>query len=119
MLKVDIQSAPSIVTLHCSGRLVLGVEAETLRCLTTSRTERHVLLDLPQVDGIDAAGLGVLVDLHLWAHGRSARLSIASPSLRAHKLLAMTGLDRVLHLVGVPADAGIESRCGEWQTMTA
>ncbi|HZP23638.1 MAG TPA: STAS domain-containing protein [Terriglobales bacterium] len=119
MLKVDIQSAPSVATLHCSGRLVLGVEAETLRCLTTSRTERHVLLDLSRVQIVDAAGLGLLVELHLWAHKRSARLSIASRSLPAHRLLAMTGLDRVLHLVGLPAEAGVESRCGEWQIMTA
>jgi len=119
MLKVDIQSAPSVATLHCSGRLVLGVEAETLRCLTTSRTERHVLLDLSRVRSLDAAGLGVLVELHLWANQRSARLSIASPSSPAHRLLVMTGLDRVLHLVGLPAGDGIESPCGEWQTMTA
>ena len=117
MLKVDIQSAPPVVTLVCSGRIVLGVEAETLRCVATARSERHLLLELSHVSRIDAAGLGVLVELHRWAEQRSATLTIANPSPRAHNLIALTSLNRVLHLCGCDGAAD----CGslEWQTMTA
>jgi len=117
MLKVDIQSAPPVATLVCSGRIVLGVEAETLRCMATSRSERHLLLELSRISRIDAAGLGVLVELHRWAQQRSATLTIANPSPPAHKLIALTGLDRVLHLCGTDGAAD----CGslEWQSMTA
>ena len=104
MLKVDIKNAPAAVTLRCSGRVVLGVEAETLRCITMLRQEPHVALDMSEVRAIDAAGLGLLVELHQWAGRRSGRLSIANPSASAYKLIAMTRLDQVLELVGEPAE---------------
>jgi anti-anti-sigma factor len=119
MLKVDIQSAPPVVTLICSGRIVLGVEAETLRCATKSRAERHLLLELSRVHTIDAAGLGLLVELHVWAQQRSARLSVANPSLPARRLIALASLDRVLHFTGLPPEAFDASGSDEWQTMTA
>jgi anti-anti-sigma factor len=118
MLKVDIQSAPPAVTLFCSGRIVLGVEAETLRCLATSRNERHVLLDLSSVRTIDAAGLGLLVELHHSARRRSANLIVAKPSWRVHRLIALAGLDQVLNL-SLPVEM---VECGgseNWNSMTA
>ena len=118
MLRIEIQSAPPAVTLVCSGRLVLGVETETLRCVATSRPERDVLLDLSRVLGIDAAGLGLLVELHHWAQERSASLTIANPSLPAHRLLGLTGLDRVLRIAGMAATSAAGDS-DEWQMMTA
>ena len=119
MLRVDIQSAPSNVTLHCCGRLVLGAESKNLRRIITSRPEPHISLDLSRVNGIDAAGLGLLADLHRWTQQRSARLTIANPSLPAYKLIALSRLDRVLHIVGEPAVADLLSGTERWQGMTA
>src|SRR5579863_1148973 len=119
MLKVDIQSAPPVVTLICSGRIVLGVEAETLRCAAKSRPERHLLLELSHVHTIDAAGLGLLIELHVWALNRSAALSVANPSLPVRRMIALASLDRALHLTGVPVEAADNSDSEQWQTMTA
>jgi HptB-dependent secretion and biofilm anti anti-sigma factor len=99
MLRVDIQSASATVTLRCSGRIVLGLEAETLRCMTTSRSERCLVLDLREVRAIDAAGLGLLVELHSWAQGRARMLTIASPSRQVLRLIAITNLHSVLQIV--------------------
>ncbi len=116
MLRVEIESVPPAVTLVCSGRLVLGVEAETLRCMATSRPECNVSLELSRVHSIDAAGLGLLVELHHWTRQRAASLTIANPSPTAYRLLALTSLDRVLHITG----SDVASReCDEWRTMTA
>ncbi len=60
MLTVNVQSSPPAVTLLCHGRIVLGVEAETLRCMAISRPERQVVVDLQGVYAMDAAGLGLL-----------------------------------------------------------
>jgi len=117
MLRIDIQSAPPAVTLVCSGRLVLGVETETLRCMATSRVERDILLELSQVHSIDAAGLGLLVELHHWARQRATVLTIANPSTPAHRLLALTSLNRVLRIAAPTSQAAGES--DEWQMMTA
>jgi anti-anti-sigma factor len=119
MLKIDIQSAPSIAALICSGRLVLGIETETLRCLATSRPEQHLLLDLSRLQVIDAAGLGLLVELHRWAQEHSARLTIANPSARTHRLISLTGLNCVLELSDLPAESATPGESGEWRTMTA
>jgi anti-anti-sigma factor len=111
MLKVDIRSAPPAVTLFCAGRMTLGVEAETLRCVATSRSERHLLLEMSKVHGIDAAGLGLLVELHHWARRRSANLIVVNPSLRTHRMLALTRLDQVLN-ISLPVD-GLQSEDSE------
>ena len=98
MLRVEIQSAQGMVTLRCSGRIVLGVEAETLRCMATSRAEEVLVLDLREVHIVDAAGLGLLVELSGWAQGRNSVLAIANPSRRVCKLITMTKLHSVLRM---------------------
>ena len=79
MLRVEIHIALPAVQLLCSGRLVLGVETEILRCIATSRPERQVIVDLQQVYAIDAAGLGLLVELYWWARARSRSSSSPIP----------------------------------------
>jgi anti-anti-sigma factor len=96
---------PATVTLQCHGRLVMGVEAETLRCIVTARTERHVVVDLHHVYGIDAAGLGLLAELHCWARQRAGWLSITRPSPCARRLLSLTALDSVLDIERSQAQA--------------
>jgi anti-anti-sigma factor len=108
MLKVDIQSDPTTVKLLCDGRIVLGVEAETLRCIATARSERCLILDLRGVRAIDAAGLGLLAELHSWAWQRSRLLTIANPSRRVRRLLALTGLLPALQIsCSALAEAGL------------
>ena len=98
MLRVDIRSAPPIVKLYCAGRIVLGVESETLRCMAASRPERNLVVDLQQVQAIDAAGLGLLVELHCQALKNSGDLTIANPSPCVRRLMALTNLESVLQL---------------------
>jgi len=107
-----------MVKLICSGRIVLGVESETLRCIAMSRPEREVLLEMSCVRGLDAAGLGLLVELHQSAQNRAARLVIANPSERSRELIRLTNLDQVLTLArveGEPAECDSE----EWRILTA
>ena len=62
MLRIDIHAVHRNVTLRCSGRIVLGLEAETLRCMAMSRKEDCLTLDLSGIRTLDAAGLGLLVE---------------------------------------------------------
>lgn len=89
-----------MVKLLCSGRIVLGVEAETLRCMATSRPERRVVIDLQQIQSMDAAGLGLLVELHCQAQQRASRLTVANPSPWVRRLIALTHLESVLQVAG-------------------
>ncbi len=84
--------------LSCHGRIVLGLEAETLRCIATARPEHHVIVDLQDVYRLDACGLGLLVDLHCWAQQRTGELHIINPTLEVRRLFALTNLERVLEI---------------------
>jgi len=107
MLRIDIQTVRHDATLRCSGRLVLGLEVEALRCMAMSRPERSIRLDLRDVHAIDAAGLGALVDVQCWAHKRGKALTIVSPSGIVRRLIALTWLHLVLAVADSP-DAGTE-----------
>ena len=98
MLRVEIDSAPPQVVLFCSGRIVLGVEAETLRCMAISRTEPQIVLDLREVHTMDAAGLGLLMELHCWALQRGRMLRLTNPSSPIRRLLALTRLESVFEI---------------------
>jgi len=110
MLRVEIRSLPPVVTLGCIGRIVLGLEAETLRCMATSRLERHLVLDLRGVHCVDAAGLGLLVELHNWARERDRSLAVANPSPHVRRLMALTNLASVLNLAAEDARV-VEDEC--------
>jgi anti-anti-sigma regulatory factor len=109
MLRVDVQSSPASAKLLCSGRIVLGVESETLRCIATARAEPCLILDLGHVDAIDGAGLGLLAELHCWALQRNRLLTIANPSRPVWRLLALTNPLAALQIsYSAIADAGFE-----------
>jgi anti-anti-sigma factor len=116
MLRVEIRSVPSIAKLYCSGRLVLGVEAETLRCMAAGRQERSLVVDLKQVQTIDAAGLGLLVELHCRALQNDGDFSVANASPWVRRLIALTNLESVLRF---DDGAGFELACCEQRAMSA
>src|ERR1700691_1595900 len=62
MLNVTVKDLSDAVMLQCSGRLVHGEETALL-CAAVQQHGRTVILDLQEVDTIDAAGIGVLVSL--------------------------------------------------------
>ena len=100
MLRIDIQAAPKVATLRCTGRIVLGLEAETLRCMAETRTEPCVILDLRQVHAMDATGLGLLVELHCRARRRGQSLVIANASRCVRRLITLVNLRSVLEMTG-------------------
>lgn len=117
MLTVHLESSPPTITLLCHGRIVFGVEAETLRRIATSRTERRVVVDLQHVHAMDAAGLGLLAELHCWARERAVWLSITRPSSCVQRLVALTCLDSVLDIEKAGPHVDLISR--ERSAMTA
>jgi anti-anti-sigma factor len=120
MLRIDIQAARHSATLRCVGRIVLGVEIEILRCMADARSETQLVFDLSKVDAIDAAGLGLLVELHCRARNRNATLRIAKASPCVRRIIELVNLQSVLELEAGEADWGedqTQSPCG--RSMTA
>ncbi|TNM58364.1 STAS domain-containing protein [Streptomyces sp. NP160] len=91
--EVDVYSAPSL-----KGLLVDVIDSTSAsRGQDGSETPTNgVVLDLSGVPFMDSAGLGVLVGAQRRAHGAGLALRLAGGSAQLHRLLAMTGLVKVL-----------------------
>src|SRR5271165_728925 len=122
MLRIEVHALPHAATLRCIGRIVLGVECEILRCVAEGRTEANLILDLAQVRAMDAAGLGLLVELHINASGRGQAVRIVGASRPVCALMAITSLHSVLNVSDCEEgelDPGGTGSCFAGRYMTA
>jgi anti-sigma B factor antagonist len=102
MLNANAQKLGDSTVLRCQGRIVLG-DAYTILCNAVLRQThtRRLILDLAQVDRIDAGGLGVLLRLREWAYSRAIRFQLMNVMNRVERVLELTKLDRVFELCSV------------------
>jgi len=99
MLTVDVEKTSDVAVVRCSGRIVRGQEVRTLRnAVVGEKASRIVVLDLSDVETVDAGGLTTLVGLHEWARSRRVQLKLVNPSHFVHEVLTRTKLDRVLDI---------------------
>lgn len=93
MLTVTVQDSGEVVILRCRGRIVQGDETALL-CSAVRRESRNIVLDLTEVQAIDAAGIGALVLLQ--AAGIYLRLMNPNPQVR--EVLKVTQLDSIFDI---------------------
>ena len=96
MLNATVQKLKDTTVLRCQGRIVIGDAYTILRNAVFSQTHTTTLvLDLAQVDRIDAGGLGVLLGLRKWAHSNAIRLRLMNVMNQVEQVLELTKLDCV------------------------
>jgi anti-anti-sigma factor len=93
MLRVTVENRGDFVILHCVGRIVHGDEAAVL-CPAVRQETRNVVLDLTQVDTIDAAGIGALVSLQ----AAGIYLKLMNPTKQVREILRITKLDSLFEI---------------------
>jgi anti-anti-sigma factor len=93
MLIVSTERIGDVVTLHCKGRIVLGDETAIL-CKALGQKMSSIILDLAEVDAIDAAGLGALISLQ----AAGIYLKLMNPTEQVRETLRLTHLDSVFEL---------------------
>jgi len=99
MLAIDVEKTGDVAVVKCNGRIVRGESVATLRnSVISERNTRIVVLDLSEVESIDAGGLTALVLLHHWTRGRGIQLKLVNPSHFVREMLQRTGLDRVFDI---------------------
>ena len=99
MLTIDVERTDDVVVVRCLGRIVRGEAVGTLRgAVVSERDTRIVVLDLSDVEAIDAGGLTALVSLHHWTRGRGIQLKLVNPSLFVTETLQRTGLWQVFDI---------------------
>ena len=113
MLRIDIRALNPVVTLYCSGSLILGLESETLRSMVQNRQEETIRVDLSAMDRIDASGLGLLVELQIWARESRRELTFVDLSEAVWRMVILTKLYSALDISysGVPSLVGEQDKC--------
>jgi anti-anti-sigma factor len=99
MLTIDVEKTGDVAVVRCVGRIVRGAEVRTLRNAVFSEHDiRIVVIDLSDVDTLDAGGLTVLLSLQQWARNRNVQLKLVNPSHFVNEVLTRTGLDHVFDI---------------------
>ncbi|MFZ0803295.1 MAG: STAS domain-containing protein [Terriglobales bacterium] len=99
MLTIDVEKTGDVAVVRCGGRIVRGQEVRALRSAVVSeRDSRIVVLDLSEVESLDAGGLTTLLSLHQWARSRGVQLKLVNPSHFVREILVRTQLDHVFDI---------------------
>jgi anti-sigma B factor antagonist len=101
-LYINIEQAADVAVLQCAGRMVRSQALSLLKDAVTSLSRlRVVVLDLSEVEMLDAGGLGMLVSLHNWACVNGIQLKLVNPSKPVRQMLELTRLTSVFHISSV------------------
>ena len=99
MLTIDVEKTGDVAVVRCVGRIVRGAGVRTLRNAVFSEKDiRIVVIDLSDVETLDAGGLTALLSLQQWARNRNVLLKLVNPSHFVNEILTRTGLDRVFDI---------------------
>jgi len=99
MLTIDVEKTEDVVVVRCCGRLVRGGAISVLRnAVISERDTRIVVLDLSELETIDAGGLTALVSLHHWTKGRGIQMKLVNPSHFVLETLQRLRLDHVFDI---------------------
>jgi anti-anti-sigma factor len=99
MLTIDVEKTGDVAVVRCVGRIVRGAGVRTLRNAVFSQKDmRIVVIDLSDVEMLDAGGLTALLSLQQWARSRNVQLKLVNPSHFVNEVLTVTGLDHVFEI---------------------
>lgn len=101
MLNVTVQNLGDASVLHCQGRLLFGNNNLYATALS-QQTAGMLVLDLAQVDGIDAGGLGVLMELRAWAQASGVQFRLLNVMQSVQRVLERTRLNLVFEVCSLP-----------------
>jgi anti-anti-sigma factor len=95
----------------CSGRIVRGQESTLKNAVLTQERARMIVLDLSDVEALDAGGLTLLVSLHRWTESRQAHLKLVNPRPFVYEMLTRTHLDCVFDISSLNHALAVLGNC--------
>jgi anti-anti-sigma factor len=95
MLTVKTERAGDVVVIKCAGRIVRGQESILRNAVLSQKLARVFVLDLSEVEALDAGGLTLLVALHRWTEENRVHLKLVNPRPFVYDMLTRTHLDCV------------------------
>ena len=98
-LTYQIECLQDVAIVGCSGRLVRGAALDEFRCrLERMEHLRVLVLDLSNIEQLDAGGLGVLLLLRRWALQQKVQMKLVDPSPFVRRILVATHLNSVFEI---------------------
>jgi anti-anti-sigma factor len=99
MLTMNVEKLKDLAIVRCTGRIVRGENISTLKgSVIAANDTRLIVMDLTEVESIDAAGLSALVFLHHWSRSRGIQLKLVNPSRFVLEVLNRTRLSLVFDI---------------------
>ena len=98
MLKVHTQTSGDIAILKLRGRVVMGETAALSEAVLAQIEARMVVVDFARVSGIDAHGLGVLLELRAWTHEHEIDFRLMNVTGSVQHILEITCLNTVFEI---------------------
>jgi anti-anti-sigma factor len=98
-LKFQVECLQDVAVVNCSGRMVRGVALDEFR-RRIERLERvrMLVLDVSEVDHLDAGGLGTLLLVRRWAMRNAVRMKLVNPPVFFRSLLEATHLTSLFEI---------------------
>ncbi len=119
-LQATVQNLGDVTIIHLAGRLVRGEGCSKLRDAVLSQSDGDaIVLNLGQVDAIDAYGIGMLLRLQESARSRGTVFKLMNTVHQVHRVLLVTGLDRAFEFCSVPELLCLMHRASERPTQAA
>ncbi len=98
-LQYQIERIEDVAVVRCSGRMVRGAALDAFRRRIEQLDRLRVLvLDLSEIQQIDAGGLGTLLLVRRWAAQSSTRVTLVDPPVFFRRLLEATHLSSVFEV---------------------
>lgn len=98
-LRYQVECQHDVAVVRCSGRLVRGNPLDEFRRrLEQLEHVRILVVDLSEVEQLDAGGLGTLLAVRRWARQHSVQMKLVNPSPFVLSVLEATHLTSVFEI---------------------
>jgi anti-anti-sigma factor len=98
-LRFQVECLKDVAVVNCSGRMVRGAALDEFRRrIEQLERVRVLVLDVSEVEQLDAGGLGALLLVRRWATQNSAKMKLVNPPFFFRKLLEATHLTSVFEI---------------------
>ena len=107
-MKASTRQVDGVTILDLSGRIVLGEGSIQLRDAVkelTAKGQKHILLNLSDVNYIDSSGLGEMVSAYTSVKNAGGELKLLGLTKKVHDLLQITKLYTVFDVKDDEASA--------------
>ena len=107
-MKISTRQVDGVTILDLSGRITLGEGSVQLRDAVRdllSKGQKHILLNLADVNYIDSSGIGELVSAFTTMRNQGGELKLLKLTKKVHDLLQITKLYTVFDIKDDEAEA--------------